>query len=311
MGSPLDKNSAVLYGRFLNAAYAMHNADDNNLTPPPKGIPEGWDLTAWIVMSDFAPGTVRPQFYGFIARSQANPQSVVLALRGTEGWMEWYDNFDQFMVPFNQFPEAGLVAQGFDRIYATLQVIRCTQPAVSDQARDSTSEAVVLTGTFADQVASLIKGGPVSKNSSETLASSKSSVAVTGHSLGAALGTLYIMENAAKQRINTPIFCTFASPRVGDAVFVKAFDALGLTSWRIVNAPDIVPNVPPDFLGYQHIGQLQLFDSTGKVRWSPLCWHSLATYLALLDVTQPLDPGCALQTADLKLLARQPAMLGK
>jgi hypothetical protein len=49
---------------------------------------------------------------------------------------------------------------------------------------------------------------------------------------------------------------------VGDADFVAAFSALPLTSWRIVNEPDIVPTQPPELAGFGHIGVEQKFDSS-------------------------------------------------
>ena len=80
------------------------------------------------------------------------------------------------------------------------------------------------------------------------------SIDVTAHSLGGALATLYVLENAKEDKIANQVLYTFASPMVGDATFAAAFDALGLTSWRIVNEPDLVPKAPGEFLGYQHIG---------------------------------------------------------
>jgi hypothetical protein len=70
-----------------------------------------------------------------------------------------------------------------------------------------------------------------------------------------------------------------------------------LTSWRIVNAPDIVPNLPPEILGFTHINTLQLYNSSGNVQPSLSCWHALATYLSLIDPTLQPDPDCRLLAA--------------
>jgi hypothetical protein len=70
-----------------------------------------------------------------------------------------------------------------------------------------------------------------------------------------------------------------------------------LASWRIVNAPDIVPNLPPEILGFTHINTLQLYNSSGNVQPSLTCWHALATYLSLLDLTLQPDPNCQLLAA--------------
>ena len=47
---------------------------------------------------------------------------------------------------------------------------------------------------------------------------------------------------------------TFASPMVGDATFAAAFDALRLTSSRIVMNRTSCRKLPGGFFGYEHIG---------------------------------------------------------
>jgi pimeloyl-ACP methyl ester carboxylesterase len=76
---------------------------------------------------------------------------------------------------------------------------------------------------------------------------------VTGHSLGGAQATL-----AAKtlELSNIPVqgLYTFASPRVGNEAFVKAFDRMNVQ--RYVYALDLVPMMPDDLaLGYRHVGR--------------------------------------------------------
>jgi GH25 family lysozyme M1 (1,4-beta-N-acetylmuramidase) len=123
------------------------------------------------------------------------------------------------------------------------------------------------------------------------------SVDVTGHSLGAALATLYVMENAHTAQIANSLLCTFASPLVGDATFASVFNALGLTSWRVDNLPDLVTKVPPSFLGFVHVNTGVPLNSSGKVTSSIICWHSLSTYLSLIDPAKHPDPGCLMPAA--------------
>jgi hypothetical protein len=68
--------------------------------------------------------------------------------------------------------------------------------------------------------------------------------------------------------------------------FAGAFNALGLTSWRIDNLPDFVP------LGYSHVDTLKQYDSLTTVRPSPSCWHAMATYLSLIDPKLKPEPSC-------------------
>jgi len=103
--------------------------------------------------------------------------------------------------------------------------------------------------------------------------------------------------------IEFPIRSCIGSPRVGDSTFVASFNNLGLTSWRIANVPDIVPYLPPAFLDFAHIDVLQSFSSIGKVRSSPYCWHSLATYLSLIDTSARPSPDCLLTAGAGRLAA--------
>jgi len=90
-------------------------------------------------------------------------------------------------------------------------------------------------------------------------------ISVTGHSLGAALATLYVMENAKTSNVANQMIYTFASPLVGDQRFVSAFAALGLTSWRIANRPDVIPYPAPAIIGFSHVDALHQVDSAGLV----------------------------------------------
>jgi hypothetical protein len=68
----------------------------------------------------------------------------------------------------------------------------------------------------------------------------------TGHSLGAALATLM-----ASLR-NPASLYTFGSPRVGNAEFTATLKSV--ESHRYVDCCDLVTRIPPEFLGYEHVG---------------------------------------------------------
>ena len=105
------------------------------------------------------------------------------------------------------------------------------------------------------------------------------------------------MENAYTDKIVNPLLCTFASPLVGDANFASVFNGLGLTSWHVDNAPDLVTKVPPTSWGFVHVDTEVPVNSAGKVMPFVTCWHSLATYLSLIDSTKLPEPGCRLAAA--------------
>jgi kumamolisin len=291
VGQLFDAKAAVLYGQFVQAAYSMYNAAPNNLTPPPSSdFPAGYDLVAWVQMQDFIIGSTGPTFYGFIAQSTADQNRFVLAIRGTSNAVEWWDDVNAVvLIPF-RVPGCGSVGAGFARIYDTLEVVeRPTGPATAAIA----AQSLRAIGGFSQQVANLVaRHATVTAQATGFAASA--AIEVAGHSLGAALATLYTLDNAYTGKINNPALCTFASPAVGDSTFATAFNGLGLTSWRVVNAPDLVPKLPPQLLGFTHVDSLQQYSSTGKVTPSLSCWHALATYLSLIDPTLQPDPSCRL-----------------
>jgi len=154
MTTPLDPNQAAFYGQFVAAAYDMFQADENNLRPAPKNIPPGWEFSAWIDMSDFLFQIEDPKFYGIVVHEIANPDNRIIAIRGTEGIIEWLDDAASIvMVPFKQLPSAGRVAFGFDNIYSTMKVVPVPHTAPGQMAAAAPERE--LTGSFGDQIEQL------------------------------------------------------------------------------------------------------------------------------------------------------------
>ena len=68
---------------------------------------------------------------------------------------------------------------------------------------------------------------------------------VTGHSLGAALATLF----SARINDENSACYTFGSPRTGTPKVVKQ---MNFKAYRFRNNNDVVTKVPPEFLGFTH-----------------------------------------------------------
>lgn len=296
MSTPLDPGQAAFYGQFVAAAYDMYADNHDNLRPAPKNIPAGWELSAWINMSDFLFLTAAPKFYGIVVHETANPDNRIIAIRGTEGIVEWLDDAASIvMVPFKQAPSAGRVAYGFDKIYSTMKVVPAPH-AAQEQAAFVEPE---LTGSFGDQLEQLVlrretERGVVHEFVQGLTRRSRPTV-VTGHSLGAALATLFVLEESLKHKFDISLISTLASPKVGDKEFKQVFDALPITSWRIFNIRDVVPKVPPTIpfvLDYEHVDVAYSFDSWLFAKKNLGCYHSIDTYLHWLNNGLPLAQEC-------------------
>ena len=87
---------------------------------------------------------------------------------------------------------------------------------------------------------------------------------ITGHSLGAALATLfgYLLSHELKHQIT---IVSFASPRVGNTEWQKSFQSKSnLKHYRITNSRDIVTAFP--LYKYKHVGHdIRIFENTHSI----------------------------------------------
>lgn len=83
----------------------------------------------------------------------------------------------------------------------------------------------------------------------------------TGHSLGGAIATLFAFD-ICYHNLPYQIYSliTFGSPRVGNDAFSNYMFNCEIDSARVTHYYDIVPHVPEEFLGYEHITQEVWYD---------------------------------------------------
>src|SRR5208337_234214 len=116
--------TATLLGQFVEAAYAMFQANPGDPTPRPSpNFPAGYKLVAGIEMRDFIIGGTEHLFYGFIAQSTTAANQFVAAFRGTVGGVEWWDDFNSIVLTPFRVPGCGSVGAGFARIYNTIALV--------------------------------------------------------------------------------------------------------------------------------------------------------------------------------------------
>jgi predicted lipase len=210
---------------------------------------------------------------GLICQDQAG--NVVIAIRGTDGILEWIHDAEFLQVPCPFLVGAGHTEDGFTAMYESLR---------TGAAANSPSVVSAL--------ANLQYPRPVS------------SMTICGHSLGGALATLLALDVAANTAFKNPAVYTYGSPRTGDSLFASTFDQVVKNSYRVANRLDIVPTLPPP-VDYDHVlnpvdlNPIRLLPWPPKVlvKFNPGCEHSLITYMYLLSLESggaviPLESTC-------------------
>jgi hypothetical protein len=276
----MDLNQAIQFAQLVNAAYAI--PPDNLTNSAGQALSVGGTsytvvttIYAFDLVTDMNPGRGSDQVsIGLICQADGTGD-VVIAIRGTEGILEWVNDAEFLMVRCPFLAGAGHTEDGFTAMYKSLRTgVAPGSPSV------------------VDALATLPFNPPAS------------SLTICGHSLGGALATLLALDVAANTSFTNPAAYTYASPRVGDPSFADTYDQVVKNSFRVANRIDLVPKLPlPPF--YEHV---DLLYDLNPVRLLPLpprilvkptiaCAHFLDSYLHLLSVVSggaviPLDPTC-------------------
>jgi hypothetical protein len=276
----IDVIAAIQFGQLVADAYQVSPSDLTNSAGQALSS-GGTDYTvvtpiyANDLATDMNPGRSDDTVsIGLIC--QANGAGdVVIAIRGTEGILEWIHDAEFLTVPCPFLVGAGRTEDGFTAMYNSLR-----------------TGAAPNSPSVINAMGSLPFPHPVT------------SVTVCGHSLGGALATLLALDLAANKVVSNPVVYTYGSPRTGDSLFVSSFDQVVTNSYRIENRLDIVPKLPPP-PDYEHVLEpyeltpVRLFPLPAKilVDFTPVCEHVIATYLYLLSLQSggpviPLESNC-------------------
>src|SRR5467141_1171148 len=269
----MDLNKAILYGQLVQEAYNVPTTDLKNragTTVVAERCPNKttYEVIASIYANDLVtdaskkrgPTTGRVSIGLLLWQSDAG--EAVIAIRGTQGLLEWFQDakFGTQKCPF--LTDAGETEDGFTDMYKSFAVGAPTGKPV-------TASLATIFGT--KQVNSLT---------------------VCGHSLGGALATLQALDaaaNSTNSKFKNPTVYTYASPRTCDAQFASTYNRL-------------VPKLPlpPPYehvQGLYKLSAFQFFPPAILAEPNPLCEHVLETYLHLLSKRAggkplPLRPIC-------------------
>jgi len=171
---------------------------------------------------------VKTDLEGFIGTLNTT-QSIYIVLRGTNSILNWVDDLEVKLVPYNTYEECQCrVHYGFYN--SVLRII------------DSVME----------NIQRLINAYPTYQ------------IIITGHSYAAATGQLLAME-LSKKNIITSLY-NFGQPRVGDEKYASFVNTKLKNYYRFTHDKDIVPHLPPLSMGYQHSCGEIFENSQGELR---------------------------------------------
>ena len=276
----VDVTKAIGFGQLVNTAYATSPGDlTNKAGQALRAGGVAYTVVTTIYANDLAtdmnPARIDDEVsIGLICQADKTGD-VAIAIRGTEGILEWIHDAEFLQVPCPFLAGAGHTEDGFTDMYESLR---------TGAQQDSP--------TVVNALAKLQFPQPVG------------SLTICGHSLGGALATLLALDVAANTTFSGPAVYTYGSPRTGDSLFASTYDQVVKNSSRIANRLDIVPALPPP-LDYEHVlnpyelNPIRLLPLPPKVlvKSTVFCEHSLATYLYLLSLRSggtalKLEPAC-------------------
>lgn len=185
------------------------------------------------ILESFLMGT-----FGFTAyNNQTN--DIIVAFRGSYDFMNWYSDFDYFMIPYpnSGAPQGAQVHGGFYNAYQSL----------ADQVFSS--------------VQTLLKERPTA------------SLTITGHSLGGAMATFAAVQAKELKITNKINFYSYGSPRTGNPQFADYIMTLYPNGayQRVVHYDDIVPHLPITAMGFYHAGNEVWYDQSGDTLQYKVC----------------------------------------
>lgn len=224
--------------------------------------------------------------YGVVFRSSQSPYTYIFAFRGTDSTEDLLDDcgtdYATFLPHVDQpvvVPADVKVESGFYRIY---------------------SDSDGNTESMQKQLFALIDKYQASEQPINQLY-------ITGHSLGAAISTLFTLDLALSKPDLKSTTYNYASPRVGNQAFVEFYEQQEpqqhpeTRTIRIQNVYDKVPCVPLEVEGYQHLSSAYLVsfyrdNLTGK--FDIVDNHSVHSYKTVLKCAFNSESGCCEEIFD-------------
>ncbi|TMW65757.1 hypothetical protein Poli38472_008399 [Pythium oligandrum] len=165
----------------------------------------------------------KDNFQGIVGYSKEQ-NAVLVAFRGSMDVKNWIDNLTFVKKKaYPKYPNV-LVHSGFFWVY--MSVAEQVVPAVQELLKQHENASVI----------------------------------VTGHSLGGAVAALCSFDLALLHEMPVQALYTFGEPRVGNGNFSVVLNAAVPDVYRVTHFRDVVPHLPPSWIGFKHTTQEVFYD---------------------------------------------------
>ncbi|KAJ1957723.1 hypothetical protein EC988_000686 [Linderina pennispora] len=220
-------DTIVKYGRYSGAAYKVLD-----MTWTCSINCKAADTKGTVV--DYHWDTVKtanPSF-GFVAHKD-DTKEIIVSWRGTTILMDWVKDFTYFPVSWPSSIAGSQVHRGFLQAYSS------------------------ASAHIEETVAKLVAKYP------------DYSIVLTGHSLGGAQATIAAVDYATRhpEWLSKLKLFTYGQPRVGNPKFAGWLSQQPFPIYRTVYKGDLVPRVPFQFMGFQHISQEVWYNENGALKF--------------------------------------------
>ncbi len=275
----INKQTTLLANASLQAYQAFDKSDpercqESNIDV--KQLPGFEFVECWQAHNLIKRRSHKIEVFGVIFRTKLAPYTYLFAFRGTSSTANIISDIRTRKVPFTAFNK---------KIHIGSNVL------VHKGIFKNYSQSSKNTNSMRDQLFSLI-------DQYQSSAKPINKLLITGHSLGAALSTLFTLDIALARAEISTLNINFASPKVGNSDFVNFYQQqtpqqnIETRSLRVVNSFDIVPCTPK--VAYSHTPNaylLSFYQYQLRSRRKKKGVHSLLNYIEVLRCANQSNNG--------------------
>ena len=275
-----DKAKTLLLIEASLQAYNAFNKDTPKICQEEKiAPPTGFEFVeCWTGIDAIFSYDKTEECFGVVFRSQVAPYTYIFAFRGTASNLDILDDLGVESTSFTPF-KAGVAVPSNVAVESSFYGIYNSSKGKIPSMQYQLFQLIDKYNT---------SGKPIDQ------------LYITGHSLGSALSELFTLDVALSRPSIPASNINYACPRVGNKFFVTFYETQpsqknpSTRTLRVQNTYDVVPCVPFEKLGYQHLSYAYIIAFYKNILGGKadfLANHSAFNYRAVLNCAATSNAG--------------------